>query len=669
MRNKLKQIRDDMGIPKQREPQGMAGRRALMEHAEKAGISLEDMREMRELGRARRDPKIQENAQIAETVTFEIRVLPNAKPGRRELRLMSDGRLSAPLAFHIGGYPEHAEVEPNNKGTGESVELRLPAVLNGQIMPGDIDRFSFKAARGDQLVISSAARELIPHLADAVPGWFQATLALYDANDRELAYADDYRFNPDPALYYEIPADGNYTIEIKDALYRGRQDFVYRITVGEIPFITAIFPLGGKSGTRTAVEIQGKNLPIKKGSVGNQSVIATVKGTPIAYPVPFGHDTLREAFETEPNNTTDKAMPIGSALVVNGRIGVPGDRDVYRFQGQSGKQIVVETKARRLNSPLDSILKITDAQGRQLALNDDHEDKGLGLLTHHADSRIVFVPPGKGIYYLHVGDTQNRGGAEFAYRLRIGRPDPGFELRVVPSNLNGHPGSSVPLTVYALRRDGFDGEIELKLKNKMEGVRLDGARIPAGQDHVQLTLTLPTEPLTRPKALDLEGHATIGGKTAICPAVPAEDMMQAFIYHHLVPAKELLLSTIEGGRPRRPFTVNSKEALTLRPGATTTVSFSSRIRFRKALSRLKVELGNAPAGVEIESVSIRHGRLMVSLKTDSKAAKRGEEGNLVFDLFIERTPPQREGQPPSGAPRTIRIHAGVLPAVPFKVAG
>ena len=90
-----------------------------------------------------------------------------------------------------------------------------------------------------------------------MPGWFQATLALYDAKGSELAYADDYRFHPDPVLLYEIPADGDYVLEIKDAIYRGREDFVYRITLGELPFVTGIFPLGGPSGRRTTVAADG----------------------------------------------------------------------------------------------------------------------------------------------------------------------------------------------------------------------------------------------------------------------------------------------------------------------------------------------------------------------------------------------------------------------------
>ncbi len=108
----------------------------------------------------------------------------------------------------------------------------LPCVVNGQIMPGGVDRYRFEARKGQRLVIAAAARELMPYLADAVPGWFQAALSLYDPQGHEVAYADHYRFHPDPVLYYEVPKDGEYALQIRDSIYRGREDFVYRITRG-----------------------------------------------------------------------------------------------------------------------------------------------------------------------------------------------------------------------------------------------------------------------------------------------------------------------------------------------------------------------------------------------------------------------------------------------------
>ena len=145
------------------------------------------------------------------------------------------------------------------------------------------------------------------------------------------------------------------------------------------------------------------------------------------------------------------------------------------------------------------MLKLTDAAGRQLAFNDDHEDKACGLVTHHADSWLRAVLPSAGTYYLHLYDAQNQGGPEYAYRLRISPPRPDFELRVVPSSINARAGTAVPITVHALRRDGFNGPIDLELKDAPAGFSLSGATIPAGQAKVRLTLTVPLDPDGRPR--------------------------------------------------------------------------------------------------------------------------------------------------------------------------
>ncbi len=109
-----------------------------------------------------------------------------------------------------------------------------------------MNRYRFEAHKGQRLVITTRARQLVPYIADAVPGWFQPVMALYDAKGKEIAYDDDYRFNPDPTILVEVPHDGEYVLTITDAIYRGREDFVYRITLGELPFVTSIFPLGGR---------------------------------------------------------------------------------------------------------------------------------------------------------------------------------------------------------------------------------------------------------------------------------------------------------------------------------------------------------------------------------------------------------------------------------------
>ncbi len=372
------------------------------------------------------------NPMIAEIVTVQITIAPDAEPGRREVRLQAAAGISNPVTFHVGQFAEfnkkdanaiqesaagkpRRNLQPGAAPPSPEMTITLPATVNGQILPSNVDHYRFQARKGQQLVVCVHARALIPYLADAVPGWFQAAVAIHDARGNELAYDDHYRFDPDPVISCKIPADGEYVLEIKDSLYRGREDFVYRITVGELPFITSIFPLGGPAGAQTGVKLEGWNLPRatltvdardkKPGTLflsvrgesetrrqgdketGRQGDKETTEDRSILHPpssillsaisnrVPFAVDALPECLEQEPNNDAATAQRVTLPIIVNGRIDKPGDCDVFRFDGRASQEIVAEVMARRLDSPLDSVLRLTDAAGKQLAFNDDHADK------------------------------------------------------------------------------------------------------------------------------------------------------------------------------------------------------------------------------------------------------------------------------------------------------
>jgi hypothetical protein len=149
--------------------------------------------------------------------------------------------------------------------------------------------------------------------------------------------------------------------------------------------------------------------------------------------------------------------------------------------------------------------------------------------------------PKDGDYYIQISDTQNHGGGAYGYRLRVAQAQGDFSLRLTPSSVSIRAGGTVPILVHALRKDGFDGEIDVVLKDAPAGFKLSGGRIPAGHDQVRVKLTVPRKAPYKLFALQMEGHASIGGHTIKRLAVPADDVMQAFLYRHLVPAQEFLL--------------------------------------------------------------------------------------------------------------------------------
>ena len=499
------------------------------------------------------------NRALANLVFLEVTVAADAEPGPREIRLATLTGVSNPMTFFVSQFAESArepmptaqmpvlgnEAAAERRRPAEEAEeqITVPCIMNGQVAAGEINRYRFNARKGQRLVISTHARELQPYIADGVPGWFQGVLTLYDARGREVACNDDFRFKPDPLILYQVPEDGEYVLAISDALFRGREDWVYRITIAEAPFLTSIFPLGGRVGDPGTVEMQGWNLdrarltlPATGSEPGVYTVTASRAGI-VSNGVPFALDTLPECVEQEPNDAPDQAQRVELPVIINGRIGQPGDWDVFQFDGRAGQTVVAEVTARRLDSPLDSLLKLTDADGNLLAINDDYEDPGTGLNTHHADSYIKIELPADGTYFVHVGDTTHHGGDEYPYRLRISEPQPDFALRVVPSSVSLRSKGSATVNVYAIRKDGFAGDIRLSLREPPPGFPPGTAILKDGQERVRFTVSTTRRDSKQPEPLSIQGRATVGEQELVRQAVAAEDRMQAFLWRHLVPAE------------------------------------------------------------------------------------------------------------------------------------
>ena len=546
----------------------------------------------------------------SEITLLQVTIAPDAEPGSREIRLIGERGVTNPLVFHVGQVPEVARkpmktclfqvlgkehlAQRKRPPEEEEVLVTVPCTMNGQIASGEVNRYRFEAKRGQRLVISAHARQLIPYIADAVPGWFQPLLELRDADGKEVAFNDDFRFKPDPTLYYKVPTDGQYVLSITDAIYRGREDFVYRVTVGEVPFVTGVFPLGGRVGRSEPLELAGWNIenaqlnrPPQDAPCGIHPIAANKDGF-TSNRVPFALDTLPECLDGEPNDDRTGAQKLDLPIIVNGRIDRAGDWDVFVIEGRAGESVVAEVLARRLDSPVDSMLKITDAAGTLVALNDDRSDPGSGVNTHHADSYLMVELPADGTYFVHLGDTARAGGEEYAYRLRLGAPRPDFELRVTPSSASMRSKATTALSVYAIRKDGFDGDITLSLKGPPKEFKAATVTLAKAKDMVKFPIKTNLAATIEPVAPVIEGRATIDGQEVVHAAVPAEDRMQAFLWRHLVPAEDLAVLVYDpsGKRPseRVAPTLTDEEKADLAPAdPAVKLKFSKR----QVASRLK----------------------------------------------------------------------------------
>ena len=598
--------------------------------------------------------KLQDNRQLAEHVVIEITVSRNATRSTRELRLVNAQGLSNPLRFQIDSLPEVRETEPNDapqrvpkefppaiaKALTQEVHT-LPFLVNGQVMPGDIDNLRFRATKGQKLRAQVYARALIPYLADAVPGWFQCVIAIHDEAGQELAYADDEGIDPDPTLRYTIPSNGVYTLVLRDALYRGRHDFVYRVAVTEAshPKLPRPPPPSDLGARETG--------------------------------------TLQPPAEREPNNRNADAMRLRIPHVVHGTIAHPGDRDIFRLQGLKGRNVVAETYARRLGSPLDSLLRLSDADGDVIAWNDDFvlKEKHLhvdltGLTTHHADAYLTATFPEDGTYYLELSDTQGHGSDAHSYHLRVSEPQPDFALRVTPSAICAPRGGNVPVMVHALRQDGLDGPITLRLFGDPPGTKLSSGTIPRGETRARLTLSMPAKATEEPVAIRLQGTAMHARTAVRRTALPADNVMQAFLWRHLVPAQEQLLYTTKGWNPIPSLIPVHNGPTELEPGRSVPVVLRAERPFKKKQGdTYTLKLDNPPAGVTLvpgaTRLQPREWSFKLNYTPDAKGVAVLPPQNLIVAVIREYTPRRREGAP---IPKRVKQRVGYLRAIPIESA-
>lgn len=208
------------------------------------------------------------------------------------------------------------------------------------------------------------------------------------------------------------------------------------------PTLTTLASLGGKPGATVDVTLTGTNLTEVtqvwtsfngKATIPDGQKDATKLNAKIEIPAntPIGMHTLRVATkagvsaarpfivddlpEVAEKDNNKKAAPqaITAPCVVVGTSTVEVG-DFYKVPVKAGEPITFEVLARRIGSPCDPVILLYDNSGKELfGLYADDTPGAQG------DARLTHTFPTAGEVIVEVRDTTYRGGADFAYRLRV----------------------------------------------------------------------------------------------------------------------------------------------------------------------------------------------------------------------------------------------------------
>jgi len=580
-------------------------------------------------------------------VTVEVDIPPETPVGPVSFRLLTPLGTSPEGTFLVEPYyGESPDKEPND--TPETAfETYLPSVLAGTIgRAGDVDYFKLRVKAGEEVVFENQGGRIGSTLQPVVriTAADQTVVGEYGSDGGAAATRFSHRFE----------AAGVYYVRVSDYEGSGRASNFYRILAGKLPVAVSAYPLGLRRGAEREVAVNGFNLSGGTLKVSGEPSEADQTLAVLRPPAEDGESFTElkldlgedpEADSTGTNLSPSAAQAVSLPVTVNGRIGAPRnnapEEHYFRFQAAKGQKVIVEAKARRLGSELDSVVEVLDASGRPVergvaratwetfTVLRDHDSQSPGIRiqswnalqvgdyvmigneicrveevpdgpdedmrvesfggvrkawfgtspeshgidrplykvqVHPAgarfspnglpqvrlyyrnddggpgygkDSWLEFTAPAAGDYLVRIRDVRGLGGAHYSYRLHIREPRPDFRLTFNPRNPNVPRGGTVPVTVTALRLEGFDGPIEVAMSGLPAGVTAVKNRIAPGADTATILVSAVENAAFKEAApIAVTGRAEIGGRirehranpedrTALLALGPAPDILVA----------------------------------------------------------------------------------------------------------------------------------------------
>ena len=196
---------------------------------------------------------------------FTVTVATNVPPGNYDVRCQGKYGLSNRRTYVVSSTPEFTEIEPNGGNdlpawveaesvrTNAAQEVTLPVTINGQSIGGpDVDWYRFTGVAGQRILLDGQCKRIDSHMDLAVTLFTESGTII-----GESRYADVRESLIDVTL----PVNGQYFVKIHDALFASGPGYVYRLTIGPLPYLDFVFPPAGLPGSNDEYTLYGRNLP------------------------------------------------------------------------------------------------------------------------------------------------------------------------------------------------------------------------------------------------------------------------------------------------------------------------------------------------------------------------------------------------------------------------
>lgn len=207
------------------------------------------------------------------------------------------------------------------------------------------------------------------------------------------------------------------------------------------------------------------------------------------------------------------------------------------------------------------------------------------------DARVTFDPPADGTYLVRVEDVRGLGGAEYGYHVVVRPPRPDFAVSLSTDDPQIPRGGARIVRVNLLRKDGFDGAVDVEAEGLPPGIAATAARIEPEAYTADLLLMADAKaPATSPPGWRVVARSV--------PRSPGE----AAIRHEIDPGGP------SGGRvavtAEPELKVRAEPArVAIRPGerVEVTLKVERGLNFK---GRVPIDVRNLPLGVRVLNIGL-----------------------------------------------------------------
>jgi len=548
---------------------------------------------------------------------YVVTIADDCPVGIYESRVMTRLGLSSSRIFSVGSLSEVVRQQPNTS-LATAMELPVNSICNAVMSVRSVDHYVFEGRKGQRIIVDCAT--------DGIDSKLAAVVIIADASGRDLLVE-----RRGGVLDFAVPEDGRYVIKVHELTFKGGPAYFYRLGLWEQPVDT---PIVRQPSTRPVHSFSWppQDLP-------PQAALA----------------------EVEPNNDAARVQKITLPCDIAGSFFPAADVDVFEFEAKKGEEWWIEVASERFGLPTDPAMLVqhVSRSGDAETLTDVAEFSDIPSPVKVSSNGYAYDGPpynagtsdilGRlvikedGIHRVQLSDLfgGTRNDPRNIYRLVIRRAAPDFavvawalhmELRNGDRNALSKPialrgGATMALEVVALRRDGFDGDIELEVTGLPDGVTAHGLKIPPGQSRGLMLITADQNAPRAFASAQFHGRAVIDGATVTRPCRLASMAWPIPDAWGEIPNPRLLadIPVSVSGMDFAPITIAPASTDVLEVTAGEKVTIPLRHTVRSEFSGATMQLKTAGAGFD------RAPAFDVSLTADSSQA--------VLDLAALKTPP------------------------------